>query len=78
VCPNDIRNPAQNLGQPLGVVLLIDVLDVFPLILVSFCVADVVDIETERFCQVIKPVQGQLLCQYQSLPFLVRFNGTVL
>lgn len=67
--PDNICNSAQNLSQALGIVLLINIFDVLPLLLVSLSIANIIDVETERLCEIIKPIQGQLFCQYQSPAF---------
>jgi len=47
----------QYLGQPLGVVHLVDVLDVAALLQLGLGVADVVDVEAQRLGQVVETVQ---------------------
>ena len=57
---DDVRDLGQNRGQPLGVVGLIDVLDVLLLLRRRPCVADVVDIERQALGQVVETVELQL------------------
>ena len=51
----------QNAGQPLGVVLLVDVGDIVALLALGFGIAYVVNVERQRLGQVVEPVQFQLV-----------------
>ena len=60
----------KDLRETIGVVLLINVLDVVPLLTCRLRIANVINIETQRLRQVVKPVQFQLPIQRRS-SFLV-------
>ena len=68
VLPGDVQHlgadhvgeGGEDVGQSLGVVLLVDVGDVVLLLPGGFCVTHVVDVEAQRFGQVVEPVQFQL------------------
>ncbi len=56
---DDVRHIRQDLGQAIGVVFLVDVLDVALPLLFGVGKADVVDVERERFGEVVEPLQPQ-------------------
>ena len=51
-----LRHVQQDIRQPLGVVLLVDVLDVVALLALRLRVANIENIETQGFRQVVEPV----------------------
>ena len=57
--PDHLRQRGQYLRQAVGIVLLVDIGDVIAPLAGRFGVADIVDVEAERFCQVVEPVQFQ-------------------
>ncbi len=57
---DDIGHFGEDIGQPLGVVSLVDVLDIFLLMLLAARIADVVDVEAQRLRQVVEPEQLEL------------------
>ena len=52
-----IRQGGEDIGQTLGVVLLVNVSDIVPLLPRGLGVADIIDVEAQRLCQVVKAVQ---------------------
>ena len=70
----DIQNPRTNhighlredLRETVGVVLFINVLDIVPLLTRRLCITNIINIETQRLCQIVKPVQFQLPIQRRS------------
>ena len=52
-----IRQGGEDIGQALGVVLLVDIGNVIPLLPGSFGVAHIIDVETQRLCQVVKSIE---------------------
>ncbi len=59
--PDDVGYVRENLGQAPGVVCLIDVLDVLTPLFRRHGVADVIDVEAQRFCQIVESMEFQLL-----------------
>jgi hypothetical protein len=56
---DDLRHIREDLGQAIGVVFLIDVLDVALALVFRDCVADVVDVEAECLGEVVEALQPQ-------------------
>ncbi len=56
---DDLRHIRQDLGQAIGVVLLVDVLDVATALVLGRGVAHVVDIEAQRLGEVVEALQPQ-------------------
>jgi hypothetical protein len=54
---DDVGHVSEDLGQALGVVGLVDVLDVALALLLGDGVADVIDVETERLGEVVEPLE---------------------
>src|SRR5690606_547700 len=54
---DDVGHVGEDLGQPVGVVFLVDVLDVALALLLGHGVADVVDVERQRLGQVVESLQ---------------------
>ena len=64
---DDVRDLGENLGQTLGVVGLVDVLDVLALVGRCACVGDVVNVERQAFRQVIESVKLELCRHYHTV-----------
>lgn len=47
----------EDVGQALRIVLLVDIRDIVPLLPRGLGVADIIDVEAQRLCQVVKAVQ---------------------
>lgn len=61
---------AKYLGKPVGIVLFVDILDIILLLALALGIADVVNIEAERFCKVVEAVQSDLIVQIcHHVPF---------
>jgi hypothetical protein len=67
---DDLGDIAEDLGQTIGVVLLIDVLDVALALLLGHRIADVIDVETERLGQIVEALQAQARQRYDHGDFL--------
>ena len=63
VCADDFGNVRENFCQALGVVDLVDILDIGALVFGAGGITDVVHIETERFGQVIEAIELQFLLE---------------
>ena len=61
MCADHLGQLFHDAGQSLGVVLLIDVLDVVALFSLGLCVADIVNIKGQRLGQVVKAVEFELV-----------------
>ena len=55
-----VCNPGQDAGQTIGVVLLIDILDVLETVRGRARIANIVDVEAQGLGQIVKAMQGQL------------------
>ena len=62
-CPNHFGNFTENIGKTFRVVLFVDVCDIIFLFPFSFCIANVINIETEGFGEIIKSVEFQSFVQ---------------
>src|SRR5690606_1058443 len=58
---NDPSDLGQNLRQALSVIEFIDVIDVLLAVLLRLRVANIVDIESGRFCEVVESVEFELI-----------------
>ena len=54
---NDVDHIGEDLRQALGIVFLVDVLDVGLLIFRRLCIADVIDVEAQGLREVVEPVE---------------------
>ncbi|MPN14043.1 hypothetical protein SDC9_161369 [bioreactor metagenome] len=59
----------QYLGQTFGIVLLVDIGDIILLFPRCLCIANIVNIKAQRFCQIVKPVERHLLIHMRKPPF---------
>lgn len=63
-------NVAEYFGKTFGVILLVDILDIVLLFFLSLSVANVVDIKTEGFSEIIEAVKGDLIILQSAIyPF---------
>ena len=67
---DDVGHVGQDRGQALGVVGLVDVLDVAPALVFRHRIADVVDVEAERLGQVVETLQAQTGDRLDHFQFL--------
>ena len=61
MCADHLGQLFHDAGQSLGVVLLIDVLDVVALLALGLCVADIVNVKGQCLGQVVKAVELELI-----------------
>ena len=57
MCADNITDFIKNTGQPLGVILFVDILNIGDTIFYCFGVANIVHIKTERFGKIIEAVK---------------------
>ena len=55
-CANHVRQPGENIGQTFRVILLVNIGDIVLLLPWRFGIAHVIDIKTQRLCQIIEAV----------------------
>ena len=56
-----LRHITENIGQTLGIVLLIDICNIVLLLPGAFGIAHIINIKTQGFCQVIEAIQGYFI-----------------
>jgi hypothetical protein len=69
---NNVDNFRQNLGQSVGTIELIDVLNVLKTLFLGLGIADIIDVKAQRLRQIVKAMQAQLIIQIGNLKCLAR------
>ena len=69
-CADHFRDATQYIRKTLGIILLVYIGDIILLLAFRFCIAYVIYIEAEGFCQIIEAIKDR-----GALPILVSSNG---
>ena len=54
--PNHIRHLRKYLGKSVGIILFVNIFDIVPLFSRRFCIANIINIETQRFREIVKSI----------------------